>query len=39
MAGITQKSRNALFSLRSLKAGNILTKLDQKEENSTLKIK
>ena len=39
MAGITQKKGNALFSFWSLKAIKILIRLDQKEENSTLKNK
>ena len=33
MVEITQTSRNALFSLWSLKAGKILMRLDQNDEN------
>ena len=37
MAGITQTSRNSLFSLWSLKAGKILVRLDQNKEKINMK--
>ena len=38
MAGIAQTSRNALFSLQSLKAGKTLVRLDENKEKKEKKI-